>query len=165
MLIPSFKISNKDTIYITKDYFCNGHWLVKRSAAENRVCGLFKAFSKLSYMQLGSYANGTLDGITSETTPDMAAIIPQREGYRKVNPAPVGVTFKNETWVEAYKFEVAHNENDIGLKHFTFRVDPSYVPLMQLGTCFAKDALSPILILGGDSLNDELIGAVMPRRL
>lgn len=153
MLIPKFSIG-KDRLYITPEYLCNGHWLVKKAAARSPAAP--KAFKPLLIAQTGSYFNGLSGGLDRSDTIDVTQAIPSRDGYVLMSPDPVGVEFKNSDTVAAYIFQCGE---------FKIGVNPNYVPIMRLGHAFAKEARSPILILEGNSLNDELVGVVMPLRL
>jgi hypothetical protein len=151
---PKFTIERDEKIYLNNRYLCNGHWLVTREIAKSHVAP--KAFKNVLNLAFGSYVTGYGHAQTPETTPDMSQVIPKRDGYvlaeqettvAHVNPMNDEVT--------AYLFKAGDIE---------FRVAPRYVPLLRLGQAFAKDALSPILVLGGKTLNDEFIGVVMPLR-
>lgn len=153
MLVPKFKLEKTDRVYITDKYLCNGKWLLTRESAKSPVAP--KSLAPLLSLKTGSYHDGIAGGWTSEQTPDMAQVIPKRDGYKPLGVAPIGVGFSSEVNISSYRYQG---------EGFVIGVSPLYVPLLQLGHCFAKDALSPILILDGYSLNDNLVGIVMPMR-
>lgn len=154
MLQPKFTVGRSDRLYITEKYLCNGHWLVTRDCAAN-IMGP-KALKPLLSVQHGTYFDGLSGGKSKDETPDTAQAIPKRDGYELLELDPVGVEFKNSDWIGAYVFQG---------KGFRVGVAPQYVPLLRMGRAFAKDHTGPIIVLGGDSLNDELVAVVMPMRL
>jgi len=110
----------------------------------------------------GTYYNGITNGVDVEKPPEMDRIIPKRDGYVLLFEQAQGVKFRADTdEILAYKF----NPQKTGTNEFTIGVNPDYVPVMRMGYAFAKDAVSPILILDGRTLNDNLVGIVMPMRL
>jgi hypothetical protein len=105
------------------------------------------------------YPNGIKAGAAEGSEfPDFASVIPKREGYTLADSAPYTVKFSERaaTEIQAYKYRAGEIE---------FAVAPHYVPLLSMGGVFAKDSKSPILVLGGDSLNDELLAVIMPMRV
>lgn len=158
-MTPKFT-TGKERLHISDKYLCNGHWLVTRDAAKGPMAP--KAFKALLSVKNGSYHDGIANGITVETPPNMEQIIPKRDGYELLFEQAQGVQFRADTdEIIAYKF----NPQNTGTNEFTIGVNPDYVPVMRMGYAFAKDALSPILILDGRTLNDNLVGIVMPMRL
>ena len=156
---PKFKVARDERMYVTQKYFCNGHWLLNRESAN---LYWFKPIKGLRNIAHGRYASG----ISSEPEPacDLDEtltneVIPKRDGYLKMSADPIGVKFKgpDSDEIMAYVYSFG-NDQEIG-------ISPRYVPLLRLGCCFAKDAFSPVLILDGGTLNDGLVGIVMPMRL
>lgn len=154
MLTPKFTLPKTERVYLTDKYFCNGHWLLKR----DQIPPHFKAFAPLRNLKNGAYVDGYANE-SNDNLPDIEAVIPQREGYTLLSPQPSGCHFAFETTVSAYTYLTVDFETQ-----FEVAVDPKYVPLMQLGHCFAKNPTAPILILSGNTLNDDLVGVLMPRR-
>jgi len=165
MLTTKFALK-KERIYVTDDLVCNGHWLLIKSYADYKTAP--KSLREVLSLKNGQYSEGIKGNLdTISPMPNLKGIIPKRDGYLKLLAAPVGVSFANEYDIRAYKFKTALNEpqGTNEPQDITIGVDVDYVPLLKMGTCFAKDALSPILILAGDTLNDDLIGIVMPMRV
>ena len=156
---PKFSIRKDEKLMIGEKYFSNGHWMLGREAC----CSSFapKALAPLLNKMHGRYDFGD-NTPTKFDESIFEAVIPKREGYREISPAPIGVTFKNETEIVAYKYRV---EATSGQEEFEISIAHRYVPLLKMGMPFAKNADSPILILDSDSLNGELIGVIMPVRL
>ena len=161
-MFPKFKIDKWCRLYIgTPDgnsvFHSNGHWLVTGMALKMPKHVKPKALEILDRLKPGTYLDGYGYGLSGTDTPDMAAIIPKRDGYKPVNSRQIGVKFRGESdEILAYRFQGEGFE--IG-----FAVE--YVPLLRMGTLFAKDEKSPAIILAGDTLNDELLAVVMPLRL
>ncbi len=167
-MTPKFTIGKSDKVYISDKFLCTGHWLCTREIAQSHVAP--KALKPLLSLQIGCYDSGISSGKTRDEKglPDFAQVIPKRDGYLPVQFDPIGVEFcgQDSDEIRAYKYqnraEVKAGETD---SNFVFGAQQQYVPLLRMGHVFAKDALSPIIVLGGDSLNDELLAVVMPYRL
>jgi hypothetical protein len=153
MLVPKFTIG-KERLFVTDKYLCNGHWLVTKDAAKSPIAP--KSFKPLLTCISGTYYDGLAGGLSQETTPDVTQAIPKRDGYELLEADPVAVEFSNCDNIGAYIYQG---------KGFRIGVAPQYVPLLRMGFCFAKEERAPILILAGNTLNDELVGIVMPMRL
>ncbi len=154
MLSPKFKInqSNTDRIFVTPEYFCNGHWLAVR--ANLNAQGL-KMFKPLQDKIPGTYYANTFH---DASTPDITQVIPKRDGYKPINPVPARVIFKNESIdISSYVYSV-QNDHEVG-------VNVTYAPLLTLGYAFSKDKKSPIIVLNSNDLNGELVAVVMPMRI
>lgn len=157
-VIPKFSLSKREKLFLDKDYVCNGHWLLTRNAAK-KVRGL----KIVDALQHGSYPMGYGEKIPTHDCRNLTSVIPRRDGYLKLYEATQGVQL-NEDKVMAYKFKpMPTQDNDF--QDFEIGIDPKYVPLLRLGVGFAKGPLDPILILDGSTLNDNLVGVVMPIRL
>ena len=140
---PVFNIRKDENLYITDTWFSNGHWVFKRDILKFPRCP--KPLLALENLKFGRYIRGIVGGAPTEIElPNMFdSVIPKREGYRLVSDFPIGVTFKNETEVSAYKYRVdvtsGQTEFEIGVAH-------RYVPLLSLGYAFAKTSSEPILL-------------------
>ncbi len=155
-MIPKFTIG-KERLHITESILSNGHWLVTRYAAKSPVAP--KALKPLLSAINGTYYDGLVAGVSVPTTPDMAQVIPKRDGYLPLDHNATGIGFRAETdEVIAYKFSPKSGEFTIGVAH-------RYVPLLRMGNAFAKDANCPIIVLDSADLNGELMAVVMPMRL
>lgn len=153
-MTPKFTIG-KERIMIGEKYLCNGHWLASRDAALSPMAP--KPLKLLLSVKTGTYHDGVAAGLSVETTPDFASVIPKRDGYLILKESPSGVEFRGDsTEIMAYVYEAG--DFKIGVAH-------RYVPLLGLGRAFAKDSSSPIIVLDGDTLNDNLLAVVMPMRL
>jgi hypothetical protein len=163
MLTPKFKPLKDQCLHLTPDYICDSHWLLTKRIVFKMPKGMVpKIILDLEHRQNGRYPKG-IKGYRDDNTMELASVIPKRDGYQKLLPQPTGVEFRSEWNISAYKFQ---NEETIGAPTFTIGVSTDYVSLMRLGFCFAKDAVSPILILADNDLNSpEFIGLVMPMRL
>ena len=156
-MIPSFKIGNRDKLYVSKKYLCNGHWLINREAPQTFN---FRPLKRAADLKEGSYNFGIGGGWDSDHQPNYEQVIPKRDKYVKLLEAAQRVAFRDgEDKIMAYVFKPLDGPD------FEIGVAPHYVPLMRLGNCFAKDELSPVLILDGPTINDNLIGVVMPIRI
>lgn len=159
-LAPKFSLDKSEKLFLGDKYLCNGHWLIKREYAATKFAPT--ALRGLCNMRLGCYYEGPRGTCDTETKlPNFDGLIPQRDGYRLLERNPIGVEFKSDE-ISCYIFAVTER---FGEPTFRIGVNPKYVPLMRIGHTFAKDALSPLLVLQGDTLNDDLIGVVMPMRL
>lgn len=154
MFTPKFKVSSDERLYLSPKYICNGHWLFERNFASTKFA--LKPLQDLTRIKEGVYPSGIKAGEAVGEFPDFNAVIPKRDGYIKAEPAPSRVEFSNETDVSGYVYNFGDQE---------FCIDVKYVQLLKMGTVFAKEPRSALLILSGDSLNDNLIGVVMPRRM
>lgn len=155
-MIPKFTIG-KERLHITENILSNGHWLVTRYAAQSPVAP--KALKPLLSAINGTYYDGLVNGVSVPTTPDMAQVIPKRDGYLPLLEQSQGVEFRADTdEVLAYKFQPQCGS-------FTIGVATKYVPMLRLGFAHARDALSPIIVLDSRDLNGELLAIVMPMRL
>lgn len=162
---PTFKVKNSDRFYVTPDYVTNGHWLIKKDMIRKN----YQAPKPLTYVldyKPGTYHEGFAKGMTSEKIMEIDHVIPKRDGYLLLTRNPVGCEFSDDT-IKAYIFESEELiENDDGIaEKIRIGIQPQYVPLLRMGFAFAKDSRSAILILAGNTLNDDLIGVVMPIRL
>ncbi len=166
-MTPSFKLATSERLYIDGTYCANGHWLMHRQNAQAvaRVLHrkeILKVLNQCDSLKHGTYADGVANGASTNTPPDMAAIIPQRTGYGRMTDKPCGVSFRNESdEIIAYKFGCNASADD----GFTVGVAHRYVPLLRLGHGFAKDKNSPIIVLDSDDLNGNLLAVIMPVRL
>lgn len=151
---PKFTISKTERLFIDDKFICNGHWLVTRNAAHSPMAP--KPLKPLLAAKHGTYYNGINAGPDKDDAPDMTRVIPKRDGYKKIAVAPVSVNFAGDR-ISAYKYDLGEGA-EIG-------IDPRYVPLLKLGHVFAKDSTSPVLVLDGETLNDDLLAVVMPVRL
>jgi hypothetical protein len=152
MLIPKFKIDASDRLYVDEKNISNGHWLLRRQYMS--LPQIPKAFKAVENIKNGTYAMGLRGGWDRPGTPDMERILPSNmDGYKKLNPIPQGVMFHNENWVQGYRYET----EDKSLSVF---VATQYVPLMQLGECFAKEEKAPIII----QACGETAAVIMPLR-
>lgn len=151
MLIPKFTIG-KQKLLIGKKFISNGHWMVTREACSAPLAP--KALKPLLSVMHGTYQNGIADGLSGGTLPDFAQVIPKRDGYIAITD-PSGVEFRGDT-VQAYVFDSPD---------FKIGINPDYMPIVRMGHAFAKDKTSPILVLDGTTLNDNLVAVVMPLRL
>lgn len=161
-MTPVFKIGKSDRIYIDTKFLCNSHWLCTRDVAASYVGP--KALKPLLSMKEGAYLEGIGAPVTNGSMPDFAQIIPHREGFIPVGLSPCGVEFRgsDSDVIMAYKFRAENPETKEG---FELAVAHNYVPLLRLGHVFAKDARSPVIVLGGSTLNDELLAVIMPYRI
>ena len=159
MLSPKFKInqSSTDRVFITPEFFCNGHWLVVRKNLNKEGLKMFKPLA--DKIPGTYYANAFHDA----STPDITQVIPKRDGYKPVNPGPTRVIFMEEGTsgtcidISSYVYSV-QDTHEIG-------INPTYAPLLTLGYAFNKDKTSPIIVLNSNDLNGDLIAVVMPRRI
>lgn len=158
MLQPKFKPDTSDRLYINEQFLSNGHWLFTRYAFKAPT--LPKAAKALEHMSHGSYMNKDK---VADTAPPMENIIPKRDGYQKLNPNPVGVNFRTDMdTITAFKYECLTEKS---CDAFIIGVSTDYVSLMRMGHCFARDKISPIIILDEPNLNGNLLAIVMPMRL
>lgn len=157
MLTPRFKINKTDRIYLTEDFLCNGYWLIAHKNP-SYLWKIEKIVSPILQLKCGAYTLGINKPMTDTKTPDMATIIPKREGYKVLKPTPISANFKNELNIDAFVYETQDESLKIG-------VNTDYVELLSLGTCHAKDKSSPILVLSDESLNGDLIAVVMPYKI
>lgn len=163
---PKFTLNKSDKVFIGEKYLCNGHWLCTREIVNSNIGP--KALKPLLSMVQGCYDSGIGGQRSERELPDFAQVIPSRDGFLPVSWGAVGVEFRGDSdEIIAYKFEALNPTADAGghKPGFVFGVAANYVPLLRLGHVFAKEACSPILVLDGPSLNDNLIAVVMPIRL
>jgi len=161
-MIPNFKIPKDTRLYLSDLFISNGHWLLTRAVAESHISP--KPIKALLALKNGTYYDGANSGPSRETTSDMTAVIPKRDGYLPLSRSPISVSFKDASdEITAYGF---------GCGGETVFVDPSYVPLIRMGFGFGKPVTSgrkretnPVIVLGGDTLNDELLAVIMPMRI
>jgi len=163
-LEPKFKINKSDRLYITDDYFSNGHWIVARNSIQKRIdCPVSKQLQQLLCLRNGAYYDGPT-GFPKEYSGDITRVIPKRDEYLPIIDTPAGVKFVGNA-IHAYYFFIQKiDEETREDQSFQIYVDPSYVPLIRLGYGFAKSKLDPILILKEQDINSDLVGAVMPMR-
>lgn len=153
-MTPKFKINKGDRLYLSEKYVCNGHWLITRAAAQSHVAP--KPLKDLTRFAFGSYPSGIAGGVATGM-PDMDAIIPKRDGYALIDRKPTRAVFRSDDLtIESYVYQCGD---------FEIAIDPIYAPLLGMGSVYAKAAGEPIIILGGDTLGDEFVGVIMPRRI
>lgn len=148
---PVFKVDRGEKLYIDKDYVSNGHWLVPKARIGYRWP---QALRKLLVLREGRYALGMSGGVFADP-PDLRPFIPKREGYEPISREPLGVELQGSE-VKVYVYAAGA---------FKVGVQPRYVPLLEMGRGFAKDATSPLLVLDGETINDELLAVLMPMKL
>ena len=74
---------------------------------------------------------------------------------------PARVKFREDTdEICGYVFQIA--KPPPGELTFDIGVAPQYVPILRMGTGYAKNAVSPIRVLGP---GDDLVAVVMPVRI
>jgi len=151
MIKLSFKLDPKARFYKTAEFYSNGHWAV-------RVAGLtpdlVRAFRPVQRHAVGTYHEGYTRPMTDTKTPDGSRIFIQSGDYypaRLSGRANIG-------FLQIRDVELT--TSDEGLVPFTVKIDPKYVPLLQLGDVFIKDSTSAILVKN----LDQIVAAVMPIR-
>lgn len=152
---PQFKIGNSESLHITEQYLCNGHWLIDRKAIPSFN---FKPLKKVENLAYGSYSMGLGAGKTNECKVNFAQIIPERSKYVPMSSSPVRVEFRGPDSDEIMAYVYSFGGQEIG-------ISPKYVPLLRLGFCFARDNLSPVIVLNDSKIDSNLIGVVMPVRI
>ena len=126
----------------------------------------------------GNYHGGIAHECDTDpkSIPDMESVIPKRDGYLPLSNGgtPTGIVWRNEWYIRAYKFEftfptvvakIKPEDPGVGTMQKEIGIDVKYAPLLRLGHCFAKAPGSLVLILDGNTLNDNLLALVMPVRL
>lgn len=159
-MLPKFTIDKSDRIYITDKYVCNGHWLVDRVNARSQSMPIFdRMFKPVLNLQHGAYYDGIACGVTNGgQLPAFEQVIPKRDGYKICFEQAQGVEFRADSdEILAYKFQTQDGAVTVGIA-------PKYVPLLRLGKVYAKEAISPLIVLS-DGINSELLAVVMPMRL
>lgn len=150
-MIPKFKINNDHPHFIDDKYISNGYWAVTHKAASS-VCAP-KPLTALLNWKKGRYqGKNWLNG----NTLDIEAVIPKRDGYTPMQPAPFSVAFRNGTEIMAYKYQAG--DMPIGIA-------PQYVSLLMLGKAFAKSPKDAIIVLESENLNSEILAVIMPIKL
>lgn len=164
MFKPTFRIRNNDTVYVTDKYLCNGHWMIKHEHAK------LKAFSKFLNLKSGRYLAGVHQ---SDQVPNLDQLIPARDGYRLMSDKPKDVIWNpyHTGHINGYIYEVPEEEigpdaegKDCTLEALKIGVSIDYVLLLEGYHAFAKHPGHPILLLNGPTLNDDLVGVIMPMR-
>ena len=164
MYKPTFRIRNTDTVYVTQDYICNGHWMLKKERAS------LKAFDAFKYLPDGRYEQKKPSG---GRIPELNALIPKRDNYRLMptdKPQSVIWGEKHFGQINGYVYEVPtlhepqDDETTKTIPGFKVGVSIDYVLLMDGAFAFAVNPNAPILLLDGPTLNDELVGIIMPMR-
>ena len=190
MLEPRFTVKKRDRLWISPPFASNGHWLIAMENAPKVVRkrehkDIYKALETIKILRPGRHEFGEL---ANPEPRELDSLIPKRDGYRPLSPKPVGVLWAPGNRVSGYTYVVQNEEvpqseikpeveKDIlepdsqaadcapkRKRAFEISVNPHYAKLFELGTAFAKDALSPIIVLKGETLNDELLAVVMPMR-
>jgi len=159
MYAPQFKLTKGDRIYIGEKYVSDGKWLVTQEYIKSPAA--LKALHPIRTLMLGTYDSGIAGGQKewrSDGLPNFEQIIPRREGYLPLTPRPIGAEFGPERLaIYAFHYECPG---------FTIGVAEMYAPLIDIGAAFAKDKISPIIILdSGDLDKGNLLAIVMPYRL
>lgn len=153
---PKLKLDKSENVFISDKYASNGHWLIVLDK-------LPKELKTLASLKPGAYREGISSERRIDAIPDLEAIIPKRDGYVALISQPLGVSFVGlSTEIRAYKYDTVAA---LGELTKTVGIAVKYVPLLSLGTAFAKGPTDPILVLSGPSLNDDLVAVVMPMRL
>lgn len=152
--------AERDKLFVTDDAISNGHWVMFKRYARLKTAP--KAFRNLLSLNRGVSEVLSHKRVDLERDPpDLDALVPnKRDGYFKMATAPTGVSFNHDE-IAAYKFNVL----DGPFIRFQIGIAPRYVPLLRMGVPFAKDNVSPVLILDGADSNDVVIGMVMPVRI
>ena len=165
---PTFRIRNNDDLYLTEKYICNGHWMMKREHAK------LKGFKRFLDLKHGTYHFGSF---TSDRVRELDQLIPKRDNYRPMPTAkPHSVIWgeKHFGQINGYIYEVPAHEREVDTKDgkktenvdaFKIGVSIDYVLLMDGYHAFAVNNISPILLLDGPTLNDDLVGVIMPMRI
>lgn len=167
MIVPvKFSLNRSDKLFITNDWYCNGHWCLKRCAA-NLHNPLFKRLdAKLSGLKSGTYHFG-LSNLSDriETCPDIEMAF--SEVTRKVegvDPELVTLRVTDRAIVNAdtgdghlavTAIELLNGDQSVWLS-------PRYFPLLSLGTPkqISGKPLSIITMIQ----DDQIVAGVLPRR-
>jgi hypothetical protein len=168
-----FKLNKTDRYFISEKYLCNGRWLTTKDAVKrSNTKDITRSLTQLASLSIGTHSGlpGSRHYYVSDKVSDLDRIIPKRDGYLPINIKKPQVTWDCDTnLLKVFIFEVKKSDLDekgnVIDASFKIGVSPNYVPLLSLGYGFAKDSLSPILILDGPTLNDQLVGLVMPMRI
>lgn len=150
---PKFSIG-AERLMLGEKYVSNGHWMITRDALRSPMAPA--ALKPLLSCLTGTYYSGIKNGRDQETVPEMEQAIPARDGYLPISSEPATAKIRHDDEVSAFVFKCGD---------FEIGVNPKYVPIIRMGNAFAKDARSPVLILDGKTLNDGLVGLVMPMRI
>ncbi len=150
---PTFKLGKSHRYIVDDRYFTNGHYLIVKARLTKS-----DFVSKSVVLAIQSAAKGVhpigLFGDPGPYTHDLNRIIPARDGYIKAGLDPVGVDF-DQYKIKGYFFSAG----DIKAL-----ISSEYAGLLDLGHIFIKDDISPVLVLAGGDITDELIAIVMPLR-
>jgi hypothetical protein len=154
MLQPKFKLDRYDRLYVCDKYVSNGYWLLSKAI-------LRKQYPQTPYKKMLAAPNGFYHRYAGTPdrplTHDLAEIIPDRAGYEPLKPGAVNFVLTEQNYISSFIFESSQSKK-------TISVNPNYAMLFKLGAAFMRQKYDPILILTGNSLNDEFVGCVMPMR-
>lgn len=152
MLNLTFKLDSKSRMYITDEFYTNGHWLVRRASLVKSK-HLNSAFKPLVNMPNGSYDNGYKNERTKDTTPNIQSIIPSLSEYKLAllsGRVTIGYSQINQVEIESED------------KSVNCLIDPLYLPLLSLGKVFIISGEKPIIIT--DEVDDTIVALIMPIR-
>lgn len=145
MLIPKFRANTDLRVYATDEWITNAHWLVNRKMLGNTKFPL--PLRKLRDLPNGSYPCGVNLGLSvGATMPHLEKMIPKnKEGWRRIESSPYAVGFHNRGIVIGeYKYKIIDSDAEVW-------VNPDYVQLMEVGTCWADNEGKKIWIEHADT--------------
>ena len=136
MLLPKFKITKDERLFITPLGVSNGHWYA--SAEYLKSPQAHKAFAALKNIPHGNYTMGYCEVTNGAAPINIAQIFPKRDGYLPLKPAPQAVEFRGENSISSYIYKT---NAPLDVDNFEIGINTDYVPLMLMGHAFAKDAI------------------------
>ena len=156
MLFPKFIFSPKDTLYVQKGLYSNGHWMITDAGLSNFAAPSILKKQNFKSLKDGNYCEG-IKNLPTSLHMDISKVIPKRDDYTLLTQ-PTRIKFESNFAIKAYVYIDALGKSEIG-------VNIDYIELLCMGHAFAKNKTSPILILDSQNLNGELLGLLMPMRL